>query len=186
MKKRHNPQARNNNGVGSSPDERQRSLLPGTDEYKARQAMQRLKEAYGVQDDAKEAEPAPPPPKPVVKKEEPQKDMAHDVAVRKFRRRRSKERQAARIKADLDAALSTDTVVGDGIEITNPFNIPGVKSMDEEVYDDGVDEKAFANDVVRDYESDIKELMNTDNDKDGDVDEDDITPAMTKLHKKYM
>lgn len=178
-KRRHtvSRQPSKDNIKGSSPDARQKAMQPGTKEYRAREALLRLKEAYGEKEQT-EQQPDPAEQVSVVKPEpyDPSKNIAHDVAVRKFRRRRSKQRLAEDLKLDIDAALGTD------VPIHNKLNIPGVRSMDEELYDDGVSEKDFGKDVVRDYEKDIKSLMNTDNNHDGEIDEDDITPA---LHRAY-
>lgn len=165
------------------PDEQQRSLEPGTEEYRQRKAMQRLREAYTLEEDTDEEKQAAPAPAPVPEKQtepyDPAQNMAHDVAVRKFRRKRSKER-----KAGLAKEIAKDAIHKD-IPVHNVTNLPGIRSMDEELYDDGIDEKAFVSDVLRDYDEDLKELIKQDNNGDGKVDEEDLTPAMRRM-KRYM
>jgi hypothetical protein len=166
-----------------SPEEREAALTPGTKQYSERQA-DFLKGVYGVEsDDVNEG------PEAVVDIEDDKADeelevndfsnMGYNVPVRKFRRKMSKEQHAKRIQK------IAQNGIGERILIHNSLGIPGARSMDDELYDDGSDEKHFAKDVLEDYKSDLKSACNTDNDHDGDVDEDDITPGMRKM-MKYM
>lgn len=177
-----------------TPDEKERSLLPGDPEYKNQQAA-RLGKAFGVNafienDKQREADASDEEETPKIVPDidsDPSDDeqmaldvdMAHDVAVRKFRRKRSKERKVDEVRDIAKDALNRD------IPVHNTFNIPGQRSMDEELHNDGVDEKTFVGACLRDYESDLKELYDNDNNRDGQTDDDDITPGMRKM-MKYM
>lgn len=174
-----------------TPDERERSLMPGTREYKRLQA-ERLGKAFGVNPSAdeqkqKDLEEQEKHAKQTaleddsvdIAPEELEKTMAHDVAVRKFRRKRGKERKVGEAQKIAKDAIDKD------IPEHNPLKIPGKRSMDEELQDDGIDEKKFVGEVLRDYESDLREIYNADNNKDGQTDEDDITPGMRKM-MRYM
>lgn len=179
-----------------TPDERERSLMPGTKEYKKLQA-ERLGRAFGVSsssEDTKQRDVADDRnnKENVVEAatsvdQDPsdnmqmalEMDVAHDVAARKFRRRRSKERKIGKVRDIAQDALGRD------IPVHNTLNIPGKRSMDDELQDDGVSEKAFVSDCLRDYEADLKEIYNADNNHDGKQDEDDITPGMRRM-MKYM
>lgn len=178
-----------------TPDEKERSLLPGTPEYKKRQT-ERLGKAFGVnsfiendkqRDISDESDKEETAKVAVNIDSDPSDDeqmsldidMAHDVAVRKFRRKRSKERKIDEVRDIAKGALNKD------IPVHNTFNIPGRRSMDEELHNDSVDEKSFVGECLRDYESDLKELYDSDNNRDGQTDDDDITPGMRRM-MKYM
>lgn len=195
--KKHRKQAVYHNRYYSTqtPDERERSLMPGTKEYQKKQA-ERLSKAFNsnrpaeqTNSDQKQEElddqieqqvvsANTEPSEPEMQEEIP--DMAHDVAVRKFRRQRGKERRIAEVQSIVKGATGTkipeDTALhkpGDGNSIRKAVN------------DDGISEKQFVNKVVRDYEGDLKKVCNMDTNGDGKVDEEDITPGMRKM-MKYM
>lgn len=179
-----------------TPDERERALMPGTKEY-AKLQTERLGKAFGVnvsnedtkqrdvtdeRDDQAEVEVIQPAMDQDPSDDEQMAlsmDAAHDVAARKFRRRRSKERKIAEVKDIAHEALDKD------IPVHNTFNMPGQRSMDDELQDDGVNEKSFVKECLRDYEADLKEIYNNDNNNDGRTDDDDITPGMRRM-MKYM
>ena len=168
----------------NSPDEREAYRSPQA-EARFRRELEKLKEMFEKEESEKrrieteseslerdkEAE--------IKKKKESAFDPSHDVGIRKFRRKRSKAEKIGVAKKILDNALGVDA------QVENFGNVPGVRSMSEELYDDGVSQDAFLQDVLRDYESDLKKLYEKDNNKDGKVDDDDITPGM-KTMMKYM
>lgn len=113
-------------------------------------------------------------------------DHAYDVANRKFRRKMSKERQNSEVKTIISHGL------GKSVNITGGLlsKVGLTPTNEDELYDDGISDKEYKKEVIRDYASDLAEVMHTadkDNDHDGDIDENDviITPGM-KTMAKYM
>ena len=98
-------------------------------------------------------------------------DMAYDVAVRKFRRRQSKERQNAKLESVIEKCLGIDISLKGGL--LGALNLP-VRTCIDEMYDDGIDDKHYGSSVVDDYTDDILSVV-----KNGD--KDDVTRSQEAL-----
>ena len=110
------------------------------------------------------------------KKRNIEADKGEKEGSRKYRRYMSKDVQSKTVQK----------IAEDGLDRHVSRN-----EFQDELFDDGVSSKEYKKDALQDYESEFNarasELPDTDRDKDGDIDEDDIefTPGMRKM-AKYM
>lgn len=181
--KRKQPVYHNNSKDTFSPDEREVYLSPESEERKRLEKL-RLQKAFD--DIEKEAEEEERRKDADTDRDEREKDLAHerkedvfdparDFNIHSYRRKLDKVKVAKRILDD----AGIDAVV------ENNGSLPGIESMTEELHNPAITQDAFIKDVVRDYERDFKEICQEDNNNDGRVDDDDITPGMRKL-MRYM
>lgn len=155
----------------SNDSNEQPYLMPGTASYEAYQAKNQEQLEKKIGDDFHHELEAH---NESIRDEQLEKskliDDAFHVGNRKFRRQRSKER----LNSDVEK------IIDDGLG----HGAAKIKH-NENVYDDGVNDKQYAKKVVRDYKSEFENLCQQDNNNDGKVDEDDWTPGMRKL-SRYM
>lgn len=106
---------------------------------------------------------------------------AFDTSQQKFKNQRAKERMNDEIEDILEDGLGKDVNVDGGL--AGAFNIPLVKTCDDELYDDSITPGEYKKAVIRDYEKDFADVCKDDKDHDGE--EDEWTPGMKKL-SRYM
>lgn len=178
--KKRQPVYFNNYETTRAPDERE-ACVPYESEERKRQEKLRLKRAFEEaeeqEENTEEKDTHPDEPEEKIDVESPNDnfDPAHDVNLHSYRRKLSKVKVAQSIlnEAGIDAVVE------------NNGSLPGVESMTEELHSPSVTQDKFIKDVVRDYKEDLKELYHEDNNDDGEVDEDDITPGMRRA-ARYM
>ena len=164
-------------------------LMPGTEAYEAYQ--QNLENQFG--EEGKEAdefhkEYAESIEDDRIEKTDKEKniDEAYNVANRKFRRRRSKERQNEEIEKIIEGGLGKDIDLDGGL--AGEYGLPSISSNDE-AYDDGINAAQYAHEVIKDYkkqfEATVRDIPDVDNNNDGKIDEQDaeMTPGMKKMAK---
>ena len=166
----------------SNDSHEQPYLMPGTESYKAMQEVQEKQENKKKGDEFHE--------QLEIENESLREDQlsksellneAYNVGNRKFRRRRSKERQNKKIEKIIEQGLGQDVDIKGGTSAA--FNAPTAKSCNDELYNDSISEKDYKKEVIKDYKHDFEEIVHEDKDNDGN--EDEWTPGMRKM-ARYM
>lgn len=159
------------------PDEREAVYFPGTREYeyirrihKAEHDAVQIDDVHVDMNNKLKVIKDDDDDKEINVREYEKDEEVYNVERRKYRRQMSK----------YDDVPEVQKIVKDGID----KNIKA-KDMHGEIYDDGISSDDFTHKVVSGYKHELDKLINTDNNGDGQVDEDDVYPGMRRM-SKYM
>lgn len=166
----------------SNDSHEQPYLMPGTESYKAMQEVQDKQEEKRKGDDFHEDLENS---NEQLREEQLSKsellNEAYNVGNRKFRRRRSKERQNGKVERIVEKGLGHDVDIKGGAAAA--FNVPTATTCNDELYNDAISDKDYKKEVIKDYKREFEEIVHEDKDNDGKDDE--WTPGMKKM-ARYM